>query len=193
MGILCVNPPPTPVTVTVAGPVVAVLDAAKVRELAFPVVDGGLKDAVTPVGNPLALNATLPVNPPVRVIVIVAIPLAPRLTVRLVGLAESEKSGVCGATTVRLIDVARVIPPPVPVMLTGNTPIVAVAEAVKVTVLLVPVVEAGLKPAVTPAVNPLALNPTLPVKPPTRVIVIALFAVAPRVTFRFAGFAESEK
>ena len=183
MGILRVNPPPTPVRVTVAGPVVAVLDAAKVRELAFPVVDVGLKDDVTPVGNPLALNATLPVNPPVRVIVIVAIPLAPRLTVRLVGLAVSEKSGVCGATTVRLIVVERVSPPPVPVMLTGNTPIVAVAEAVKVTVLLVPVVEAGLKPAVTPAGNPLALNATLPVKPPTRVIVIALFAVAPRVTF----------
>src|SRR5262249_15218199 len=48
MGMLCVIPPPTPVTVTVAGPVVAVLDAAKVRELEFPGAEAGLKVGVTP-------------------------------------------------------------------------------------------------------------------------------------------------
>jgi hypothetical protein len=36
-----------------------------------------LKLAVTPVGIPLALRATPAVNPPVRVIVIVLVPLAP--------------------------------------------------------------------------------------------------------------------
>ena len=77
MGALRVRPPPAPVTVTVAGPVVAVLDAAKVRTLEFPVAEAGLKLAVTPAGNPPAVKATAPVKPPLRVIVIVLIPLAP--------------------------------------------------------------------------------------------------------------------
>src|SRR5215510_11005868 len=91
--VVWVRPPPVPVTVTVAAPSVAVLDADKLIVLLPPVVDDGLKLAVTPVGNPPALNATLPVNPPVRVMVIALVPLAPRLTVKLAGLAESEKSG----------------------------------------------------------------------------------------------------
>src|SRR5262247_2950769 len=90
-----VRPPPVPVTVIVAAPRVAVLDAASVNMLLVPVVDAGLKLAVTPLGNPLALNATLLAKPPVGVMVIVLVPLAPRLTVRLVGLADSVKSGFC--------------------------------------------------------------------------------------------------
>src|SRR5262245_65958455 len=86
-----VRPPPVPVTVTVAGPTVAALDADKVNELLVPVVEVGLKLAVTPLGNPLALKATPPANPFRRVMVIALIPLAPRLTVRLVGLAEGVK------------------------------------------------------------------------------------------------------
>ena len=78
-------------------------------------------------------------------------------------------------------------------MVTVAGPRVAVVEAVKVTVLLVPVVEAGLKLGVTPVGKPLALNATLLLKPPARVIVIALFAVEPRVTFTFVGLAESAK
>jgi hypothetical protein len=91
--------------VIVAAPSVAVLDAERVRTLLPPVVEVGLKPAVTPPGNPLAPNATLPVKPPVRVIVIVIVlvPLAPRFMVRLVGEADSEKSGVGGWFTVRLI------------------------------------------------------------------------------------------
>src|SRR5215831_10759955 len=81
--VVCVRPPPVPVTVTVAAPRVAVPEAVKVSTLLVPVAEAGLKLAVTPLGNPLALKATLPVKPPVRVIVIVLVPLAPRLTVRL--------------------------------------------------------------------------------------------------------------
>ena len=57
-------------------------------------------------------------------------------------------------------------------------PVVAVAEAVKVRV-LVPVVEAGLKLAVTPDGSPPALRATLPVKPPTGVTVMVLVPVPP--------------
>src|SRR5262249_28309781 len=83
--------PLVPVIVTVAGPVVAVLDALSVRVVALP-LDAGLKLAVTPAGNPLALNATLPPNPPLGVTVMVLVPLDPRVTVKLVGLAVNEKS-----------------------------------------------------------------------------------------------------
>jgi len=79
---------------TVAAPSVAVLDAVKVSVLLPPVVELGLKLAVTPVGNPLALKATLLVNPFRRVMVMALVPLAPRLIVRLEGLAESAKSGL---------------------------------------------------------------------------------------------------
>jgi len=72
----CCSVPLVPVTVTLAGPVIAVLDAAKVTVL-VPVVDAGLKAAVTPVGKPLALNATLPLKPPAGVTVKPSVPELP--------------------------------------------------------------------------------------------------------------------
>jgi hypothetical protein len=177
----------------VAGPGVAALDADKVSELLVPVVELGLKLAVTPLGNPLALKATPLVNPFRRVTVIALVPLAPRLTVRLVGLAESVKSGFCTWFTVRLIVVVRDKPPPVPVTVTVAAPRVAALDAASVSALLVPVVEVGLKLAVTPLGNPLALNPTLLVNPFRRVTVIALVPLAPRFTVRLVGLAESVK
>jgi len=61
MVVVCVRLPEMPVTVTVAGPTVAVADAVKVRML-VPVVLAGLKAAVTPAGRPLADKATEPVK-----------------------------------------------------------------------------------------------------------------------------------
>jgi hypothetical protein len=52
--------------VTFAEPNGAALEAVKVTVELVPVVEGGLKVAVTPLGNPLALKATLLVNPPSR-------------------------------------------------------------------------------------------------------------------------------
>src|SRR5262245_31199007 len=174
-----VRPPPVPVTVTVAAPRVAALVAVNVNTLLVPVAGFEPKLALTPLGNPLALKVTPPVKPPVRVTVIVLVPLAPRVTVRLVGLAVSEKSGVCAWPTVRLIVVVRVRPPPVPVTVTVAAPRVAALVALKVSVLLVPVVEVGLKLALTPLGNPLALKATLLVNPFRRVMVIALVPLAP--------------
>jgi hypothetical protein len=90
---LRVKPPPAPVAVMFTVPIVAALDAASVNVLLVPVVEAGLKVAVTPLGSPVALKATLLANPPVRAIVIALAPLAPRFTVRLAGLAASVKSG----------------------------------------------------------------------------------------------------
>src|SRR5262249_28501326 len=89
-----VRPPPVAVMVTVAAPRVAVLEQVKVSTLLEPVTGFGLKLAVQPLGKPLALKVIGPVKPPVRVIVIVFVPLALRLTVRLVVLGASEKSGL---------------------------------------------------------------------------------------------------
>jgi hypothetical protein len=88
------------VTVTLVIPSAALLDAVRVSVLLVPVVDAGLNVAVTPLGNPLALKATLAEKPPLRVIVIALVPLAPRLIVKLGGFAESVKfaaNGVAGA------------------------------------------------------------------------------------------------
>ena len=78
-------------SVTFAVPAVAVLDAENVKVL-LPVVDAGLKLAVTPVGKAPTLSATVPLNPPEGVTVTVLVPVAPCATVAFV--AASEKSGV---------------------------------------------------------------------------------------------------
>jgi hypothetical protein len=75
-------------------PRVAVAVALRVTTVLVPVVDEGLKLAETPVGKPLALNVTPLVNPPVRVTVMLLVPVPPRLIVKLAGLAESVKLGV---------------------------------------------------------------------------------------------------
>jgi hypothetical protein len=89
----CVSVPLTPVIVTVAVPSVAVLDAVKVNVL-VPVVEAGLKAAVTPAGKPLALNATLPVNPPEGVTVMVLVVVPPCVTETFDRLADKAKLGV---------------------------------------------------------------------------------------------------
>ena len=59
--VVWVRLPDVPVMVTVAEPTVAVLEAVSVNVL--PVVAlAGLKDAVTPVGRPVAERATNPVK-----------------------------------------------------------------------------------------------------------------------------------
>jgi hypothetical protein len=99
-----VSVPLVPVTVTVAAPRVAVLDAVKVREL-VPVVEAGLNAAVTPAGNPLAVKATLPVKPPLGATVIVLLAADPRVIEAAAGLAEMVKFGVAGAATVSATEV----------------------------------------------------------------------------------------
>jgi hypothetical protein len=88
---VCVSVPLLPVTVRLAVPAVAVPDAARVSVLTA-VVEAGLKLAVTPTGRPLTLSATLPVNPPLGVILMVLLAVPPCVTVTLV--ADKEKSGV---------------------------------------------------------------------------------------------------
>jgi hypothetical protein len=172
-------------------PVVAVALAVKVRTL-VPVVGLVPKLAVTPLGTPEAERVTLPVKPPEGVSVIVLLPLVPWVTVRLAGEAESEKFGVAVAFTVSETEVVWLKVPDVPVMVTVEVPVVAVALAVNVTT-LVPVVGLVPKAAVTPEGRPEAESVTLPVKPPEGVSVMVLLPLLPWVTVTLVGEAESEK
>jgi hypothetical protein len=85
--------------VTVEVPMVVVLPAASVSVL-VPVVLVGLNVAVTPLGMPDAARPTLPLKPLTAATEMVLVPLAPCVTVRLLGNAERLKFGA--AFTVRL-------------------------------------------------------------------------------------------
>lgn len=172
--------PLEPLIVTVPEPTVAVFEAAKVTVL-VPVVDAGVREAVTPEGRPLALKATVPPKPPVGVMVMVLIAVVPWLSDRLAGLAARENPGITGALTVRLTDAVCVSVPLVPVTVMLVVPVVAVLDAVKVSVLL-PLVDAGLKLAVTPAGKPLVERATLPLNPPRGVTDTVLLPEPPWVT-----------
>jgi hypothetical protein len=150
-----------PVTVTVAVPVVAVLLAVSVNVLVLVVVLG-LKDAVTPLGNPVANRLTPPLKPFRGATVMVLAPLAPCAIVNVVGDAESVKVGA--AATVSEMAVAFDKLPDAPVIVSVTVPVAAVLLAVNVNVLVL-VVLLGLNDAVTPLGRPDADKPTLPLKP----------------------------
>lgn len=78
-----------------------------------------------------------------------------------------------------------------PVIVTGNVPVVAMLFADRVKVLL-PVVLAGLKDAVTPLGRPEAVRLTLPVKPFCGATVTLLLPEVPCKILRLFGEAASE-
>jgi hypothetical protein len=94
----CVRLPLVPVIVSVDVPtgVLPVVVTVNV-EFPVPVTVAGEKLAVAPVGNPLALSVTTPVNPfnaPMLAVYVVALPT---FTVCVPGLADIVKSGVVAA------------------------------------------------------------------------------------------------
>lgn len=95
--VVLISLPEVPVIVMVAGPVVAVELAAKVKVL-MEIVGFVPNVALTPLGKPKALSTTLPEKPPEKVTVIVLAPLAPCLMVSLFGFAVSPKEGPCCPT-----------------------------------------------------------------------------------------------
>lgn len=129
---------------------VAVKVTVEVPEPGAEMVEG-LKLTVTPEGWPVAVKATEALKPPDMVVLTEEVELLPGLTLTEVGEAETAKLG--GALTVRLIVVVCVIPAPVPLMVIGNVPVVAVELAVSVTVTLPEpgaLMEVLLKLTVTP-------------------------------------------
>jgi hypothetical protein len=172
--------PEVPVTVIVKAPVVAVLLAVSVSTLEL-VEDVGLNEAVTPLGIPAAVNATLPVNPPMSVTLMVSVPLLPCVTDNEEAEALRLKPVVTLALTVRAMVVVAFVLPLVPVIVTVDEPVVAVLLAVSVSKLEL-VEDVGLNEAVTPLGRPLAVNVTLPVNPFSGVTVTVSVALLPCVT-----------
>jgi hypothetical protein len=88
-----VNDPDVPLSVTVTGPpTVAELEAVKVTTC-VPCTVPAVKLAVTPLGNPAAASATLPVNPPMLVTETVLVPVAPCAIDSVAGAATRVKLG----------------------------------------------------------------------------------------------------
>src|SRR5579863_6591550 len=170
MFVLWTSDPDVPVTVTVACPRVALEAAVKVNvEFTAPLAGGvtglGENCAVTPVGRPVAVSDVAELKPFWLVMVIVLGALPPCCTVTEEGDALIVKFAVPPeALTVSEILVVACRLPDVPVIVIGNVPVVAVALAVNVTVLLV-VAGLGLKTAVTPLGSAEVVRLTLPLNP----------------------------
>lgn len=185
--VVFVRLPAVPVMVRVTVPVVAVLLAERVKVLVLAVLPG-LSEAVTPAGGTDVARATLPLKPFCALTVMVLVPLAPCVIVRLLGEAERVKFG--GGFTVSERVVAFVKLPTVPVMVTVTVPVAAVPLALSVNVLVVPVA-VGLNEPVTPAGRPEADKLTLLLKPFSGLTVIVLAPLAPWTIVKLLGDADS--
>jgi hypothetical protein len=146
--------------------------------------------AVTPLGRPEAASVTLPVNPFAPVTLIVSVPLPPCTTESVAAVGASVKLG--DRFTVSAIVVEAVTLPEVPVIVTVDVPVVAVAAAVNVTT-LDPVAGFVPKLAVTPAGRPVAASVTLPVNPFAPVTLTVSVAVLPCTTETLAAVGASVK
>lgn len=94
--------PEVPVICTATVPVAALALAVRVSVL-LAKAGLGLKAAVTPLGSPDAEKETFPSKPPVALMVIVLVPSLPWVTVSVLALTESVKSGeLVGQFTTRL-------------------------------------------------------------------------------------------
>jgi hypothetical protein len=186
--------PLVPVTVMVCVPVVARRDTVMVMvELPEPVMELGLKLTLTPEGWPEADKETAESKPPVTAEVIVTEPELLRLMLMEEGDAEIEKPAE-ELVTVSETVVEEVVLPDVPVMVIEYVPAATLDATVKVAVdEPLPVIEAGLKPTVTPEGWPEAERVTAESKPPLTVLVIVEVPELPATTETELGEAERVK
>ena len=95
--VVCVMPPPVPLTVMLYVPVAVVGDTA-MPMVAVPdpgaAIDAGVNVTVTPLGCPFADNAIAALNPPDTLVLIVEEPPLPCTTDTAPGTAEIAKFGV---------------------------------------------------------------------------------------------------
>jgi hypothetical protein len=167
--------PKLPVMVTALVPVAAADVALNVATLEVA-VDAGLNDTVTPVGRPVAVSATLPVNPLFGATVIVLVAPAPCKTLN--DGVDVVNVNNAGGATVSAMAAVEVRLPDFPVTVTVAVPTAALAVATKLNVLALAVL-AGVKDAVTPAGKPETVNATDPLKPFAGTTTMAAVPVAP--------------
>lgn len=175
--------PEVPLMVKVEALAAAAVVAVSVSVLA-DVVLTGLNDAVTPVGKPVALRATVALKPPCGATAMVVLPVPPWSTFTLETEEESLKDAA--AVTVKAMMAWADEVPTVPVTVSVDAP--SAAEAVTVTLRVVPV-----NAAVTPAGAPAMVRTGVPVKPFNGFSVIVLDPAPPAPTLRLAGAADNVK
>ncbi len=192
--------PLVPVTVMVYVPSVApeVVESVSV-DLPVPVMEAGLKPAVTSVGKPLADKVTAESNPPETVLVILVVPDLPLRTLTEVGEAVRVKLPTTGAVTFRLTLVELMMVPvlaSVPVMVIVYVP-TTVFEATMKLATDVPLpgeaIWLGAKLTVTPVGWPVAVKLIAELKPFTAVVVMFEVPVLPCTTDTVVGEAEMVK
>ena len=167
---------------------------ARVRvELAPLLTLVGLKEAVAPLGRPLALKLTVWEAPLVVAVEMVLVVLLPCATLTMAGLALMEKSGGWGLTVSETV-VLWVAEGPAPVTVTLTVP-VGVDEVVAIVMVELPpvVTLVGLKLAVAPLGKPLALKLTVCEEPVVSAVEMVLVPLAPWVTVTVVGLALMEK
>ena len=123
MVVLWLIVPLFPVTVTVKDPLLSdegtVMVSVEVPEFVIVV---GLKVAVTPLRDALAVRETAPVNPFSAPIVIVDFPVDPLLMLMLLGEAEIEKSGLATITVTVVLWISWLLLVSVAVTVTAYVP-----------------------------------------------------------------------
>lgn len=188
MGAVWIRAPDEPVMVTVVVPAATVDAALKVTEL-VPVVLAGLNEAVTPLGKPEAVSVTVLEKPLCGVMVSVLVPLVPGITLTPAGEAERVKFGL---VMVRVMLAVLFALPAAPVTVTLAVAATAVADATNVRVLLA-VVVAGLKLALTPLGKPVTVRLTVLLNSLPGLTVRVLPPLLPQATLTVLGAAASVK
>jgi hypothetical protein len=106
--------------VMVRVPVVARDAVVNLRlDVPVPVMDVGVKVAVTPDGKVLGDKVTVELNPPETVLVMLVELELPRVTLTVFGEALRAKLGGASAVTVRVTVAVLTVDPDVPVMVMG--------------------------------------------------------------------------
>ena len=189
MGAKCDRMPLVPVMLTAYLPADPVHERTDVPEdpRVTPV---GVRVQISPVdGETDAVSVTVPVNALIDVTAIEEVPAVPAMTVTLVGLAFTEKSGTA---TLYAMAAPWDRAPLTPVTVIAKLPlVVAVQESVELPEPLTPV---GVRVQLMPLAGLLArLKLTTPVNPLTAVTVIVDVPAWLTLTATLVGFAEIVK
>lgn len=179
--------PAIPLSVTVYSPGTVLSDEVRVNTLFCAAI---ANDASTPFGNPIAYKLTLSLKPFCASTVIVVVPPEPCSKVKLFGAAERLKLGE-GSTVRVTVEFAAKLPA-TPATAISYTPGLAVAVAVRFSILCVPAT-AGLNSATIPLGNSVANNITSSANPFCAPTVIVVDSPAPWSTVRLLGEIEREK
>ncbi len=191
---VCARGSAAPVNVTVAVPATAPAAAVRVTPWEAPGINFSVAgEAVTPVGKPLTVTATVPAKPWIGVASsAICDPEPPAITVSLVGVTAKEKSGgglVSNSCTVAV----RTSAPDVPVNVSVE-PNDADPDADTVTICAVPGVSVRVVGvAVTPVGSPEIATVTGALNPFTAFAVTLTCPLPPTLTARLAGVAARPK